>query len=277
MEVCVLTPADLDKFAHLFPADLPQRLPGDELLLGCAEADPPAAAGILMAHVEQGQVFIDWLYVDEPMRRRGGGRAMLRLLTETAEASGRCGSVSLLFSEDDEGVEQLLRACDFLVIVRGGDCGYVTELGRFPRLPAPGEKQGELVTLGEVPEAEKRRFAAVLDDSVIPDTALPYPFDETEYLPDSGVCLEDGHIRAAVLLQETDGALTIAWIYNACTAPGTFLDLLNATIARLKEKYPASTQLGFASVNPDVRDIIENYIPVKERVEVYLGTYVMDL
>ena len=105
MEVCVLTPADLGKYAHLFPAELLPELPGDELLLGCVQAAPPAAVGILMAHVEEREVLIDWLYVEEEYRRQGGGKEMPELLVQGAEASGRADAVSIVFSERDDGLD----------------------------------------------------------------------------------------------------------------------------------------------------------------------------
>ena len=277
MEVCVLTPADLDKFAHLYPPELPGELPGDELLLGCAEAQPPRAAGILMAHVEDGEVLVDWLYVDEDCRRKGGGKGMLDLLIREAEASGMVDGVSILFSERDEDMEKLLEACGFLVFSNGVDCGYETVLRAFPKLPAPGEKEGELVPLGEVPGAEHARFASVLDKGVIPGAAVPTPFDPAAYLPESSACLADGKLQGLCLLEGDREALSIAWIYSGASTPATLPALVNDAISRAKAQYAPETPLRFASVNGSVREIIERYIPVKQRVEVYLATVRFDL
>ena len=277
MEVCVLTPADLEKFAHLYPPELPEELPADELLLGCVETDPLTAAGILMAHVESGEVFVDWLYVDEPYRRRGGGKAMLELLTREAAACEQVSGVNVVFSDRAENMEDLLRACSYIVAANGEDCGYRTTLGLFPRLPAPGEIEGKLVALSDVEAAELARFASVLDKGLLPNIAVPVPFDSADYLPESGVCLVDGRIRGVCLLTGDAESLSIAWIYSGAAVPSTLPALINSSISRLRERFSSETPLYFASVNGNVREIIERYIPVKERIEVYLGMYRFDL
>ena len=277
MEVCVLTPADLEKFSHLYPPELPEELPGDELLLGCVAPEPPTAAGLLMAHVEAGEVLIDWLYVDAPFRRRGGGRAMLDLLVGEAFSSGRVDGVSVVFSDNAEGMEDLLRACNFIIAANGEDCGYLTTLGAFPKLPAPGEKEGTLAALGDVPAAEQARFASVLDRGLVPGVAVPTPFDPADYLPESGVLLVDGKIRGVCLLEGDAEGLAIAWVYSGAATPATLPALVNESMERLRERFPAETPLTFAAVNIGVREIIERYIPVKQRVEVYLGSCRFDL
>ena len=113
MEICVLTPLDLDRFAHLYPPDLLKELPGDALLLGCVEEDPLEAAGVLLGHVEEDEVIVDWLYVDEPFRRKGGASAMLELLIETAAEAGDIDGVNVFYAEESDGMEELLKACGF--------------------------------------------------------------------------------------------------------------------------------------------------------------------
>ena len=61
MEIDLLTPLELEKFEHLFPPYLLKELPADEILLGCVNEAPLDAAGILMAHPDEGELFIDWI------------------------------------------------------------------------------------------------------------------------------------------------------------------------------------------------------------------------
>ena len=116
MEINLLTPLDLEKFEHLFPPYLLKELPGDEILLGCVNEEPLDAAGILMAHPEAGELFVDWLYVDEAYRRKGAASQMLELLLDVVEATDELDAVTLIFSEQHEHMDELLEARGFGVL-----------------------------------------------------------------------------------------------------------------------------------------------------------------
>ena len=275
MEICMLTPLDLDKFAHLFPASLLKELPADELMLGCAEGEPPEAAGVLLAHVEELELMIDWLYVDEAFRRRGGAREMLTALMQAAAESEELDAASIIFTEGMDGMEYFLRAMGFLVAVRGKDKGFVTLLGKFPRFKNPRGGQGTFVPLREVDPEELARFAAVLDDGILPDAAVDLPFRPEVYLPESLVCLEEGKIRALCLFSGDENGLSIDWVFNNCSVSTTFIDLFNEAMSRLKKRVPPETKLVFASVNEGVEGIVEKQVPIERRAEVYVGTYAL--
>ncbi len=274
MEVYLLTPLDLDRFAHLFPEYLLKELPADSLLLGCVCEETPAAAGLLMAHAQDREIFVDWLYVDEAYRRRGGGRALMEALLESAEASGVVDEIDLSFSQNSEHMTAFLKDCGFMVFFREGDKGFTTRLKHFPKLPVPGETAGEFVPLAEVPDAEIARFSGLLEDSVIPGAAIDAPLDPADYLPQSLVCLENGAIRAMCLFSREGDGLYIPWIYNNCSVPTTFIALVNESMEGLKRTFPPDTILSFASVDISVEEIIEKRIPVLQRTEVYLASYV---
>ena len=273
MEISMLTPLDLECFSHLFPPELPSELPANELMLGCMEADPPAAAGILMAHVEEQELLVDWLYVDESFRRRGGGREMLTALRQAAAESAETDTASVIFSEDHEGMYEFLSAMGFLVVVRGKDKGFETKLGKFPRLKNPGESVGTFAALGETDPPELARFANVLNNNTLPDIAIPTPFVPGDYLPESVVCLEGGKIRALCLFSGDASGLSIDWIYNGCSVTTTFIDLFNEGMARLKKRFPPETPLTFACVSENVENFVERYVPVDQRAEIYIGLY----
>ena len=274
MESCVLTAADLEYFEELYPEELLKDLPADELLVGCVEEAPsPAAAGILMAHVQEGEALVDWLYVDEPFRRRGGGRAMLQMLTRAAEESGELDGVSLTFSQNDAHMSEFLRACDFMVAVREGSKGFSTRLKDFPQFPVPGEVKGTIVPLADVSESERARFAGLVDDSVLPNVAVQTPFDDSAYRPESCACVEDGVIRAVFLVQGDENGLSIPWMYNGCSAAASFIAVVNESISRLKGAFSGEVQLAFASIDSDIDELIERRIPIEERAEISFGTY----
>lgn len=277
MEINLLTPPDLEKFEHLFPPYLLKELRADEILLGSVNEEPLEAAGILMAHPEEGELFVDWIYVDEPYREKGAGRAMLELLVDTAEESGRIDGVTLVFSQYQKNLDVFLRACDFAVFQREGDRGFLTTLGKFPRFPISGAPIGEILPLPKVGQNALRWFSDLLSDAAVPGVAVEIPFEVNRYLPESCVLLEDGRIRGLCLLEKNDKGISIAWIYNYCSSPDAIIHVMNESMRLLKENYPADMGLSFASVNPAIEGIIERRIPVASRAEIYVGTYRFDL
>ena len=255
MEINLLTPIDLDKFGHLFPPYLLNELPADEILLGCIKEDPLDAAGILMAHPVEGELFVDWIYVDEPYRRQGAGKAMLDILVDTADESGAVDGVTVVFSQNQEHMEPFLEAC-----------------GSVKDAPV-----GEILPLPKVPEKVLQRFSDLLSDTAVPGVAIDPPIEADRYLPESCMLLVDETIRGACLLEKNDSGLSIAWIFNNCPVPDTIIHIVNESIGLLRESYPADTALSFASVNPGVERFIERRIPVISRAEIYIGTYRFDL
>ena len=72
--------------------------------------------------------------------------------------------------------------------------------------------------------------------------------------------------------EDVDG-LILSWAYNISKEAANFPALLNYCTKLIKDKYPADTSIGIASLGIKVDEIIETYIPVKNRVEIYFATY----
>lgn len=154
-----------------------------------------------------------------------------------------------------------------------GDKGFLTSLGRFPRLPSSGEKHGEIMMLSQVPKAEMRRFASLIEDNTVPGVPFDLPFEPEAYLPESSALLIDGKITGVILFDGDAAELSIPWIFNSISEPAPFISMINHAVGLLKEKYPADTPLCFASVNIGAEEVVERSIPVISRSEIYFGTY----
>ena len=273
MEVCLLTPLDLDKFSHLFPGSLLDHLPASTLLLGCVEEEPLAAAGILMAHVEQREMVVDWLYVDEAFRRRGGGRAMLEDLRDTAKASGKLDGVTMTYTQDHQNMTEFLRACGFIAVYREGCKAFRSTLGDFRILPVPAEKNGVLQPLRAVPPEEVARFSGVLQKGLIPDIGIRPLIDPMDYRPESCAYLEQGKIRGLWLVRDTQDGISFPWFCNISSSLSVPLSLMNASLKLLKAALPASTAVSFATTNPNIETIVQKHFRVSQCTEIYFATY----
>ena len=273
MEISLLTPLDLDKFAHLYPESILGELPADAILIGCIITEPIDAAGILMAHVDDTDIVIDWLYVDEMYRRKGCASTMMKVLLDAAAESGELDSVTIIFSEEDEGMSEFLRINEFMVTYRGGDKGFSTRLGKIPVLPVNEKLKGQLNFLDDVPETEFSRFRSLLNEMVIPGVAIKLPFEKRNYLPESSAIMENGVIRAIFLVRKMDESIEVSWVYNNTNQAAAFPALINASVNQLKKSYPEDNAFCFASVSSKMDEFIEKCIPVESSSEIYFGSY----
>ena len=273
MTVCILTPLNLNKCSHLFPESLLDDLPASTLLLGCVEEEPLAAAGILMAHVEQREMVIDWLYVDEAFRRRGGGRAMLEGLRDAAKASGKLDGMTMTYTQVHQNMTEFLRACGFIAVYREGCRAFRSTLGDFHIFPVPAEKNGVLQSLRDVPPEEVARFSGVLGTGVIPNVGIRPPIDPMDYRPESCAYLERGKIRGLWLVQDERDGISFPWFCNISNSLSVPLSLMNTSLKQLKAALPASTTVSFASTNPDIEMIVRKHFRVSQNIDVYFATY----
>lgn len=273
MVACTLTPLDLAKFSHLFPSSLLDDLPANTLLLGCIEEAPLTAAGILMAHVEQREMIVDWLYVDEAFRRRGGGRLMLESLRDAAKASGKLDGMTMTYTQDHQNMTEFLRACGFIAVYREGCKAFRSTLKDFRIFPVPAEKDGVLQPLRTVPPEEVARFSGVLEAGSIPNIGIRPPIDPMEYRPESCAYLERGKIRGLWLVRDERDGISFPWFCNISTSRSVPLSLMNTSLKLLKGALPADTTISFATTNPNIELIVQKYFHVDQHTEVYFATY----
>lgn len=221
MKIFALDPLDLPIFYDLLPESLLHDVPAGALLVGCGDGEPLQPAGVLIAHVEQPSLLVDWLYVNEAYRRRGGARQMMQMLLVCAFEVEEIEDVTLTFSQEHEGMDAFLRAMEFGVLFMEGCKGYETTLGRFRFMPGEKSIPGKIVPLHTVPRQEVAHFERLMDSGVLPDVAIRSLRPE-DYRAESMAYLEGGNLLGLWLVQERNGKLFIPWFCNysrALTVP----------------------------------------------------------
>ena len=212
---------DLPIFYNLLPESLLHDVPAGALLVGCGDGEPLQPAGVLIAHVEQQSLLVDWLYVDEAYRRRGGARQMMQMLLDCAFEVEEIEDVTLTFSQEHEGMDAFLRAMAFGVVFMEGCKGYETTLGRFRFMPGEKSIPRKIVPLHTVPRQQVAHFERLMDSGVLPDVAIRTLRPE-DYRAESMTYLEGGNLLGLWLVQERNGKLFIPWFCNysrALTVP----------------------------------------------------------
>ena len=272
MKIFALDPLDLPIFYNLLPESLLHDVPAGALLVGCGDGEPLQPAGVLIAHVEQRSLLVDWLYVDEAYRRRGGARQMMQMLLDCAFEVEEIEDVTLTFSQEHEGMDAFLRAMEFGVLFMEGCKGYETTLSRFRFMPGEKSIPGKIVPLHTVPRQQVAHFERLLDSGILPDVAIRSLRPE-DYRAESMAYLEGDNLLGLWLVQERNGKLFIPWFCNYSRALTVPISLMNASVRAMNSSYPPETPVYFASLSPKMESVIRKMFQTPRQTEIYLATY----
>ena len=266
MKACMLTPLDLELFTDLFPVELLSELTEDEILIGCVEEDPnaPAVMGILMAHVDEAVLELDWVYVDKEYRLRGAGSEMLLALIRAGAKTEELRGIVASYTPEDEGIEPYLRAHGFYATSVDGYKNFVVRLGDFRLQPALSvQKDYQIVSLQELPEATMERINQILSSGNVHNVAVELPIDPEDYLPESMVCMENGSFRGMWLVEGDEDGLTIPWMCMLPGHSGAAPLMMNASLKALAKtnRFATGTPVAFASLTPNIEEIVHKLFP----------------
>ena len=272
MKIFALDPLDLPIFYNLFPESLLHDVPADAFLVGCADGEPLQPAGVLIAHVAQRSLIVDWLYVDEAYRRRSGASQMMQMLLDCAFDVEEIEDVTQTFSQKHTGMDAFLRAMQVGVVFMEGCKGYETTLGKFRCLPEEKAVSKKIVPLHSVPAQEVARFERLLDSGLLPDVGIRSLRPE-DYRPQSMAYLEGNTLLGLWLVQERNGKLFIPWFCNYSKALTVPISLMNASIRAMSRSYAPDTPVYFASLSPKMESVIRKLFRTPTQTEIYLATY----
>ena len=276
MAISVLTIDELIKFNKLYPDILLDELPEDELLIGYIEESPLRAAGILMAHPEGRTMLLDWIFVDENSRQRGGGRAMLELLRDSCEASGEIDAVIITFYDKNLHMDNLLTTCGFISGYMPGCKSFVT---RLSRIKSPkGIKAGKVdyLHLDQVSEEIIEKLNRYLSMNVISNIGIELPLRPEDYRKESMVHISNGIIDSLWLVSDEEDGVSFPWFFNRAQDPIVPIELMNQVLRELKMNFPKETKVFVTSIKPNVENVIYNYFNPQAYKEIYFGVYLAE-
>ncbi len=276
MAVSVLTVEELIKFNELYPDILLDELPEDELLIGYIEEDPLRAAGILMAHPEGRTMLLDWMFVDESSRRRGGGRAMLELLRDSCEASGEIDAIILTFYNENQHMNSFLTACGFISGYMPGCKSYVTRLSRIKSPKGIKAENVNYLHLNQAPAEAIEKLNRYLSMNVVSDIGIGLPLKPENYREESMVHISNGMIDSLWLVRDEENGISFPWFFNGSQNLIVPIGLMNQVLRELKMKFPEDTKVFVTSIKPNIENVIYGYFNPQSYKEIYFGVYLMD-
>ncbi|MCR5626781.1 MAG: GNAT family N-acetyltransferase [Lachnospiraceae bacterium] len=102
-----------DMFLGIIPADIKESV---DVAIGAVDEETDTACGVLSAEaLENGELMINFIYVEEEWRNKGAAKAMIRLLQEIAAGTDRTGITCGHWIPKDDGdpLNMVLNACGF--------------------------------------------------------------------------------------------------------------------------------------------------------------------
>ena len=284
IEIVVLENEELLKFNALFYDELLLELPDDALMLGAIETggEVPEAVGLLIFHIRDTAVYVDWFCVDDEHRERGVGKALMDYLKNvliTAEDAD-IEVVFVNFNETVRGLGRFLRENGFAVTFFDGNFNIYAPLNRV-RLMKPDHSNEKLkaLPLDQVPEKSYKLFDDYIDMVENAYEGIIGPIDPDDYRPESRAILSGDRIVGIMLVGSTiyDKNVMIDWVYSM---PKFVLQAVplafDTVVTELKKSMPEDSMISMASLSPNVGSIIRKTMPGAVFAESYSAFWLVE-
>lgn len=281
MEIRMLTQAgEFAAFEPLLPLGVAPD--GPEIVLGAwagAKEDKQAPlypAGTLVARMmEQGELRIEWLYVNPPHRR---GRLGSELIGYLAEAAAWQEQVFMLTASFDEaaaqcGVRAVFEHEGFEIEPAGTAYSFtLQQLATLPVLQRYGARtEGlELVDLAEAGAPLLNTATTLLEKGGAP---VQLPLVAEAYAPGSLLCRQGRQVVGVLLVAAQGGQLSLPLLYT--TSAPAVPALVAGAAARLQALHPPQTVVRLCAATPPALALAQKLLPEAEHQPVWLA--VMEL
>lgn len=278
MEFVTVTPAMLQAFASLLPADIAQQLGSRQELVALGAVEGQTPCGVLVAALEPQLLRLVWLCTAEQARGRGVARALVRKLlvqawhdpdTDRVMADVRRGApvdpvFMLLLTEGWQATPFALP-------------DYGCTLGQLAQRPfwKQSMRLDNVCPLGEVPPALVQAYSAWLSGQPA-QAAVELPLRLERYDPVLSMgYVSGGQLQAVLLAEAGEDGLVLAYAQARETAATGFARLVYAAGQRAMEIYPPETRVSFAAITPAAELLAKKLLPAPEMRPMYRMSYLV--
>ena len=278
IKIAALTAADLVKFNNLYYDDLLVGLPSEEVLLGAikTDAEKASAVGLLMGHVRDDVLYIDWLFVDKDERGKTAGSKLLNTLTKALDTDPESpvSSVMTNFDSSAEGLAEFLRKFGFGVYFSQGSYNVSAKLKDIKLIGINKEGTATLksVPLTEVSEDAWARFDHYLDNPEVQGVCVTGQINPKVYRPESRAVIFNGVVVAVILVGYglSDFEAEIEWLYCMPKfVPHAVPIMYDSCIGALKENMPPNSIITLATINDAMNQFVDKLMPEAKHSEYY--------
>lgn len=274
MKLFLLKPEDLSRFDCLYDRTLSEQAEPDMVALGAVDdqAQPPRAAGLLLARVVGTELLVEWLYVASACRRQGVATALLDRLIQTASHELDIEGVTVLVSQGQEDLLGFLEDFGFGILFAESRGEFRARLGDLSPVPQRQAKGYAVVPLQKVPRVYWSAFYDGLGNA---SCGVPLPVRAEDYATWSMACCADGKLVAVFLVQYRDGQIEFPWIYTAPKWAKLAMPLLfNAVVQGLHRDLPPDTPLVIGTLGRPGEALAERLLPHAQWTELYTARWI---
>ena len=278
IKIAALTAADLVKFNNLYYDELLVGLPSEEVLLGAIKADEQTASavGLLMGHVRDDILYIDWLFVDKDERGQTAGSRLLKTLTNSLDNAedSPVSSVMANFDSSAEGLAEFLRKFGFGVYFSQGSYNVSAKLSDIKLIGVQKESTASLKTvpLTEVSKEAWARFDQYLDNPEAQGVCTVGVINPMAYRPESRAVLFNGVVVSVILIGFglSDFEAEIEWFYCMPKfVPHAVPMMYDSAIGALKKNMPPNSIVTLATINDAMNQFVGKLMPEAKHSEYY--------
>lgn len=260
-------------FQELCQEDLRDWREEGNVAFGVISDGEPAA--LLMASVNEYNVWVDWIYVKPDYRNQGIAARLLDVLEDGLSWVTKDNEICV--AVDDEELKR------YFAVDRSMYFSEEPESYRFYE---------SIMNLLELPDAEGCQYIKKLQDlssaelkgmgnSIVstPDISIPieFPINPADYLPESVVYLKDGSCMAALLLKKDAMGVSISYAYLSGKDAKTLLMCISRAQRLLVEEYGGDLMISVTTLNKQSERLAEKLFPGAKKVPVWTGRKLLPL
>ena len=268
MNCILITEENREDFASVFPMSIELT---DKRVAIAACDDDGLVLGAVSYKVLNFQYEIDWIYVEEEVRRQGVGTWLIEQILRAVMQTGELLPVTARFefSEEDNEMHSFFLSNEYMDVEYSHEKYYLTakEIKRITNIMPPSNPS---IKVENFFDKQPRQQFRALDLFRMDQTYSIDDYDswKAECIPDLCKCVyfHDDLADLMFVKELSDGVLELTYLYGK--EPKGLASLLYEVLSEKERLYPDAA-VTFEAVSPDAEQLAEHMFPGASTVHVY--------
>ncbi len=220
--------------------------------------DGPKRGGILIAHPDGEELYIDWLFVNRELRGKGVATALMEKMSDAVLKVPELSGIMAFAGQGEEELRSFFDKAGFLIITMEGRGQFVAKVSECGLKDAMGEGAKKMCfPLDKVSSRAYHELENDVRGDANVNIGVPFPIRASDYSPLSMVFqLNPDRIDAILLLKEEkamifgkkEHVINVSWLYSSDKSGKSLIVLLSCVLNRIKEER-GDVILTFTSLN----------------------------
>ncbi len=252
-------------FQDMFPGDISEYASGRNIAVGAMYEGEKA--GLFLGYPEDREFNLIWFYIVPKFRRRGVGSKFMQDMIEGISRTIDIDIINTLcVGEETKDFFSYMRygfSDDVVVYQYDSRLADMTEVFKAD---IPG-----VVDFSKITEREKKQIEEYFEND--PEQAFPVKniYAKNAFLPQSRVLLENGQVKALVLIQEEGDSLVLPFVYSNGAAGKKLISILAEIKEELVKAYGEDKNLRVTAINESSQNLAKKMLPEATVTKMYLA------